>query len=715
MFLVSSLILAIGFFVFLQNKSSLNNIVFFLFCLSLNLWLYGRVFMYCSKEAETALWIARRVAKLGVSHIAPLVYTFSVLWLDRYERQKPFVIVGFVMALAVYLTTNFSLLVVTSVHKYFWGYYPVYGIGGKLFLVFFFSYFTAAFYNFFSELRKTQDPIRKKQIQLCTVAFLISFTGSFDYLPKVIHYPLYPFGYMSVFIWTMVIGYSIVKYKVLDIQTVVHKTVMWLLSSSIVGIPIILFFHIFKDWVYHLSNPGFILVLGAVVFLGVIYLRNVQPHIDEYFQRRSRDLIQAMEKFNDTLVHHRSLREITRHILITMEKVLYAGNVSLLLRDRQRGIFTLEHLENYRGQVFELPAADPLAVWLEHNDRIVQREYLSLDPDLLPIKNAGLEFFNRSQALLAVPLIIGQQVIGILSLGQKENLQGYRPADINFLTDLRRSAAIALSNAMHLEAEQESLRRWNEDLEKKVDERTEELKHMQAQLIQAEKMATMGTLSGGVAHEINNPLAAILANAQLLKMEATGDDLESLQLIEEGAKRCQMIVQKLMKYSRKSIETEQMSEISLKKVIRNVVSMLEYQMNQENVKIVLDIPDLEPVQGIQNELEQVFTNLLVNSRDALKGKEGEAFIKIRAFQDAGKVCVTVEDNGLGIAKHHLTKIFDPFFTTKDVGKGTGLGLAVSYGILQKHHCQVAVQSTEGQGTVFTLSFPKNGVQTEKSL
>jgi hypothetical protein len=151
--------------------------------------------MYCSRDPAVALRWYRGVTFLGVSHISPLVFTFSVLWLKLFDRQRFFVILSFLLAPIFYLGCLFTPYGIPTIQKYYWGYYPHYGVFAKAFLFFFFAYFLAAFYNFFTQLKKEKDPIKKKQIQLITIAFLISITGSFDYLPKLIWLPLYPFGY----------------------------------------------------------------------------------------------------------------------------------------------------------------------------------------------------------------------------------------------------------------------------------------------------------------------------------------------------------------------------------------------------------------------------------------------------------------------------------------------------------------------------------------
>ena len=701
---VSTLIFATGIFVFLQNRKLPTNFFFFLLCSCISLWLWGISIVYVSNNPRTALFWYRWVTFLGVAHISPMVYAFSVHWLGLYEKQKRFIKFSFILAPIFYLASVFTPFGMPYVHKYFWGFYPRYGVVGQVFLFFFFGYFLGAFYNFFSRLGEEKDSLKRKQIRLIAIAFVISLTGSVDYLPKLISFSLYPFGFLSVFVWILMVAYLIIRHRIMDIETVIHKTIMWACTSSLFVIPVVLFAYLAKEWLVGLHPALFSGIVFSIAILFILYSRLVQPRIDHLFQRRRWDLTGVLERFTDELVHLRELGELSRHILETIRKAFYVQEISLLLSKDEHSAF-----ESVRGssteKVFRFDRETPFLYWLEKNDFLVLREYIDLDPKYQSVKEEAKEYFETVNAQLCVPLVVGQRLLGVINIGQKANLKRFGTAEINFLSDLRKTAAIALSNSLRSIAMQESLRRWNVELEKKVDERTKELKETQAQLIQAEKLASIGTLAGGVAHEINNPLTAVLTNVQLLKMTGEVKDDESLSLIEEGAKRCRAIIQKLMRYARKTGEIENYEPVDLNKVIRSVGEFLGYQLKQENIELGLSLGRLDPISGISNELEQVFTNLILNSRDAIKTAGRPGKIEIKSEQKNGVVKIEVIDDGIGIKKEHLVRVFDPFYTTKDVGEGTGLGLTVSSGIVEKHLGKISVSSQEGRGATFTIQFP----------
>ena len=703
-FLVSTLILATGLFVFLQNRRSPANVSFFLLCLCINLWLYGISMTYCSRNASVALGWYRWVAFLGVVHIAPRVYTFSVRWLGLYPLQKRFVYAARILPPIFYLLTILTPYGVPRVRQHFWGYYPVYGIVGQIFLTFFYGYFLAAFYNFFSQLKQETATLKRKQIRLVGIAFLISLTGSVDYVSKLFPVSLYPFGYLPVLAWILTVAYLIVRYRVMDIQTVIHKTIMWSVTSSLFAFPVVALTYVGKERLVALDLFSFSGLVFILVILLAVYLHLVQPKIDHIFQRRRLDLAKVFEVFTDELTHLKELGELSKHVVETIRKAFYVEEISLLLSKNENG--PLECVSRIPDG--EIPYLDPensFLSWLEKNDIVVLREYLDIDPKFESVREETKNYFEAVNSQVCVPLVLNQRLLGIINIGRKTNLKRFDVAEINFLSDLRKTAAIALSNTLRSIAMQENLRQWNVELERKVEERTAELKETQAQLIQAEKLASIGTLAGGIAHEINNPLTAVLTNVQMIKFSGEIQDVESLSLIEEGAKRCQAIIKKLMRYARKSEEVDAFEAVDLNRVIRTVCDFLGYQLKQENIEINLSLGEIDPVYGIPNELEQVFINLILNSRDAIRSAGRQGKIQIQTEQSNGLIKIEVADNGTGIKKEYLARVFDPFYTTKDIGEGTGLGLTVSSGIVEKHLGKISVSSEEGRGTTFSIQFP----------
>jgi two-component system NtrC family sensor kinase len=252
-------------------------------------------------------------------------------------------------------------------------------------------------------------------------------------------------------------------------------------------------------------------------------------------------------------------------------------------------------------------------------------------------------------------------------------------------------------------------RQLTETLEAKVQERTAEIAQMHSQLVRSEKLASLGKLVAGIAHEINNPLAGILMFATLFAEDRSLPKAlrEDAQIIMRETRRCAEIVNRLLEFSRNSIPRKKLK--SLPAIMDNTMALLEHQATLSDIKIVRYYdPMLPEILVDPNQIEQVFVNMVVNACQAMPGG-GQLNIAMHTDHDQHYLVTTIEDNGHGIAKEHLPKIFDPFFTTKDQPAngliGTGLGLSVSYGIIQNHGGRIGVVSEVGKGTTFTVELP----------
>ncbi len=243
-------------------------------------------------------------------------------------------------------------------------------------------------------------------------------------------------------------------------------------------------------------------------------------------------------------------------------------------------------------------------------------------------------------------------------------------------------------------------------------------KEYQAKFYQAEKMATIGMLATGVAHEVNNPLTAIFGFAEGLRRRLPAlrekvdprvmEDVEDyVNTILRECRRCQDIVTTLLTFSRH--KTVSFSPISLNAVVEDTLKLLRShlkQRNQAKITVRVDLCESLPkVLGDEHQIKQVMLNLLVNAMDAITGP---GRIVITTFQSSpDTVCLSVEDSGYGIQPEHMDKLFEPFFTTKRAGKGIGIGLSTCMSIVQKHHGDITVKSQPGQGAVFTVKLPVN--------
>jgi C4-dicarboxylate-specific signal transduction histidine kinase len=249
----------------------------------------------------------------------------------------------------------------------------------------------------------------------------------------------------------------------------------------------------------------------------------------------------------------------------------------------------------------------------------------------------------------------------------------------------------------------ESLREHALQLEKALEER----KRVESELIQSEKLAGIGTLASGIAHEISSPLFGILGLAEAILDE---DDLELVRNyardIVDYSKQIRDIVQELSAYSR-TAKSDGVVPVDLKRVTGDALRLVQRSKKAEQLELRAEVEDALIVMARPNEIQQMLVNLVKNAVEALEqvSPDNPRHVTVRAWREPSHIVIQVADNGTGIPAHFVEKVFDPFFTTKEVGKGTGLGLHIVYRIVTKYEGTISVDSAEGVGTTFTIRFP----------
>jgi two-component system, NtrC family, sensor kinase len=273
--------------------------------------------------------------------------------------------------------------------------------------------------------------------------------------------------------------------------------------------------------------------------------------------------------------------------------------------------------------------------------------------------------------------------------------------------ELARMARAFNAMAGEVQGSRARLERWNEDLHREVEARTRELAEAQAQLLEAQKLAAVGQLGAGVAHEINNPLTGILGNAQLL-LERAGRpeaEREQLQAIERAAQRCRDVTRKLLRFSERRAAVDR-REVELNRVVEDGLDLVGEQVRRAGLVLERDLARPSPrVQADATQLAQVVLHLVGNARVACLGRPG-ARIRVRTVAAEGRAVLEVRDEGKGIPPEHLSRVFEPFFTTKELWTSVGLGLSEAWQVVTEHGGTIAVESRPGEGSTFTVRLPE---------
>ncbi len=447
-------------------------------------------------------------------------------------------------------------------------------------------------------------------------------------------------------------------------------------------------------------------------------------------------LYEVSGKINSQL----NLQKLLDEIMDLAIKLLEAEKGVLLLRERGSEELTVQVArsieKNSIPEVVALSRSIINKVKSEGKPVLLQKV-----PDMHGADASSSLIRHRIKSVICVPLKTREHLIGTIYLDTTDSGHFFKEEDLAFLEGFANLAGVAIENARTYK----KLENLNTNLESLVEERAvevqdkhrelqkayDELQTTQLQLLRSEKMASLGMLVAGVAHEINTPLGSISSNTDTflrcfrrlkeaagkpapdtLARQKTVDMLDKLARVNETAcDRICNIVKSLRNFAR--LDEEDIKTVDLHEGIDSTLTLTAH-LSRNRIKVNKKYGDLPKITCYANQINQVFMNLLVNACQAIRNK-GEITIAT-SFTD-GKICVAVSDTGAGIESAALEKVFDPGFTTKGVGVGTGLGLSITYKIVEEHGGEIKVESVRGQGTTFSVYLPiaRSGMHGSDSI
>jgi signal transduction histidine kinase len=517
--------------------------------------------------------------------------------------------------------------------------------------------------------------------------------------------------------------YGVLRYRLLGIAVILHRAVVYSLTWVVLAAAIFAVFSLLSPMWQTLPTWG----LAVVVLLSFGLLSAVRSWVDDLVEHSlnpgRRANRQAVQEFMEQLTSVTGSDQLLAGVVDFIVETMYAENGAIIVQDQRTGDYILRYSRSLdTGDERTYPADDPFFVYLRGLKRgqVLECAQIMTHPRYHQIRGVAEKHLRCWQAEVCLIFKVQNELVGIMTLGPRLGKRPYGRLDLRLFSQVARQMAISVYNALHYDAivaAQRQLESLNEELEWRVRERTqrleersrelaatnEELRRVQQQIIQSEKLASIGQLASGVAHEINNPVGVILGFSQLLQRRIPPDDICAgpLATIEQESLRCKQIVQNLLDFARMGEPC--FLQVSLHQTLETTCQLLEYQLSQARVQLVKNYaPDLPTVVADPRQIQQVFVNIILNAYQSMP--QGGR-LEIRTWTENNQVAVAFSDEGVGIAPEHLRRIFDPFFTTKSPGKGTGLGLSVSYGIVQRHGGHIDVESRVGRGSTFTIRLP----------
>jgi PAS domain S-box-containing protein len=435
---------------------------------------------------------------------------------------------------------------------------------------------------------------------------------------------------------------------------------------------------------------------GAIVaYQGFILDVTDQKQAETEIRRRNRELL-ALNAIADVLAQAAKLEDALARAVSKVSELLFADVATVYFLDEAAGTFRPAANSGYTSEfarqmgAVRVPPALLQQVRQTHATLFSGSALAAADEIRELYKNEGLVV---SQVAV---LWTKDRVIGALLIASR-TIREFSAAELNLLAAVGNQIAITIDKSRLLQESREAY---------------ETLRQMQEQLLQSEKMAAVGQLISGVAHELNNPLTAILGYSELLKSEdhLSGRGVDYLEKLYKQAQRTHHIVQNLLSFARQRKPERGRAQVN--RVVEDTLALREYDLKIHRVQVHRELdPRLPEISADFHQLQQVFLNVLNNAVDAISEGQRPGEIWVRTCVAGDDVKVEFTDNGPGVKNPH--RVFDPFYTTKPVGKGTGLGLSICYGIVKEHGGEIEVRNENGGGATFTVRLPLKPFDTSQ--
>ncbi len=557
----------------------------------------------------------------------------------------------------------------------------------------------------------------------------------------------------TAFLFPLSLAYAVVKLDLFEMDAMLRRGINYLLLSGMVMLLyaiVVLGLGMVLQTASVMQSPAFPLVFSILMITFFAPMRDaVQRGVDRLYYRASHNAQKTLERASAALSATLNLDEIHTLTLETMCEALVIDRAAVWLRDVD-GRFARAHGRGVADPPLAPVAPDhPLSLRLERAPRAVSTYDFADDFALGPAERACRETLDQLGAELLLPLRVRGSLSGFIVLGPKKSATLYTLDDLDFLHTFANQVSVAIVNALSYRKIEE----LNVSLEHKVAQRTRELgttnselarslgelerayhelQRSQENLVRAEKMAALGRLTAGIAHEVNTPLGASLNALKMIEelvaeyrasigdATVTEDDhrelaaelLESVENVAKWTSKAAGYIRSIKAHTR-NLDAVQERTFDLAQLIEDTRVLLSHRLRLSSCTLTADCPPSLMLYGDPGKLGQVLTNLITNAIDAYEdhgNADGRIHVEVRAA--GNEVEIAVEDSGSGIAPEHLERIFEELFTTKPPGKGTGLGLSISRDIVSDCFAgSIGVASTRGVGSRFTIRLPRREAAT----
>jgi len=678
--------LFVGIFVYLRNKKGSINTAWALMSLSVGFWSFFTFLLFTSSNPiDGIVW--SRALHIGSIFIPITFFNFVLALLDLKKQRKSILQFGYFISFLL-LILNFTSLFVKSV-----SYKPLvrcfYPDPGPIYFLFILIYFIYPGYAclLLYKLSKIVKGYKRNQINYVLIASTIGFLGGATTFPLWYRIPVSPIGIHFVWLYALIITIAIVRYRLMDITVAITRTSVFVAVYTLVlGIPFI---------VAGLSQSYLHSILGArwwIAPLGLMaLLATTGPFIYLYIQKRAENrLLGEQRRYQETLrqastgmTRIRDLRKLLRLILNTVTQALKLNYAYIYLFDSKGNMYSLQEAMN--ENINRLDRENPLIIYLkDYRQPVVYEELKHQSEEGDKVFYALVESeMKKIKASVIIPNFVEDKLLGFIVLGDKISGQIFSEDDLVSLQFLGNQAALAIENALAYE----------------------ELKTTKGKLLVAEKLASIGRLAAGIAHEIKNPLTSIKTFTEYLNEKFNESEFRNKfsRIVGGEVDRINHIVEGLLDFAQPKTPKTKLTDIP--QIIEDVLILLENDVSKNKIEVKKDfISGLPPVLVDPEQIKQVLINLIINSLQAMENSPKRK-LTIATSKINDYLSLKISDTGCGLSTEQITSIFEPFYSTRD--KGVGLGLSIVHSIIKAHNGKIEVQSQPNQGTTFTVLLPIN--------
>jgi len=708
LFIVSS---CLAFIIFKNTKTKVHRI-WGMFNIAVAIWALAAFFIgRCTTKADAIFWW--RISHLGITFIP--IFLFHVIYLLCNLRNKRFLIFTYTQGIFfVVLSLSGTKLFISDTRFAFSSFY--YAVLGNLYhfsLVIWLFLVVYSHYKLFLLYRNSQGALKNQVIYLL-IGFVCGFSGGATNFLPAYKIDIYPYGNFGICLYCVIATYAILRYRLMDIRVFISRALAFLISYTfLLGIPFFFAYRMYPVLYPIWGKHWWLAPVGLMTFfatLAPLAYDQIRRGVEERFLADQKRYQKLLLQAASGMAREHNLSRLSKLIVYIVKRIVKIEFAAIFLDDKEHKTYRLKAVRDsgVSGYTLEFSYDSEFIKLLKTN----KEPYLYEE---LPVNVQSSLTFPKHASLI-IPSLIEENLLGFIILGEKNNKESYSEDDINVFKILTNQTAMSIENCLFFD----------------------EFKNAQEKIFTAEKLASIGGMADGVAHQIKNRLNHFSIASGELKCEiedfrakhkefvAQNPDLEktfkySIEIADSLIKNVKMtdgIVRGILTYARVEEKETFFSHFSVKEIIEAALELLKIKHELQEFPLEVNLDNCDMIYGVKAQILESIYNILDNSYEAsldkkhhLSKEEKENFtplIKLKLTEGSNNYRIEISDNGSGIKDEAKSKIFAPFFTTKSSYKsGTGIGMYVVRRIVEENHKgRIWFESAHMQGTKFVIELPK---------